>query len=109
MESNLVKWMEGQPNRTNLELNQNDDDDSNTSDDSFVPDKECEKESNNKLKLDREPTNENQGDHFKTTHKRELGVHSDSTINSTNEEDNSMFSTGSILTLNASHPGLEDV
>ena len=37
-----------------LELNQNDDDDSNTSDEFFLPDEEFKKEFNNELKLNKE-------------------------------------------------------
>ena len=52
--------MNGRVALQDLELNQNDDDedDSNVSNDSFVPGEEYEKESNNELKFDRGPTNE---------------------------------------------------
>ena len=58
--------MEGRVTLQDLELNQNDDDDDDdddddtvASDDSFVQDKEYEKNFKNELKLNRGPTNEN--------------------------------------------------
>lgn len=79
-----------------MNQNDNDNDDSNASDNSFVPDKEYKNEFNNKLKLDMEPFDENQEDHFKTTSQRNLGEDFNSTTSSLDNEDNDTTSTGSI-------------
>lgn len=92
-----------------LELNQNDDDGSNTSDKSFVPEKENKMEFNDELKLDRGPSDENQEDHFRTTSQRELGKDSVSNRSLDSEDDNSTSSTGSILNHYTLNSGVESI